>query len=108
MKRIFSKNTYNGYHIISYSDEPNHGIVFGKTLSKKDEYGFIADEDDIPRCPNSGKVSTMFRPWGEFIIVPTLCQRCIWCYGNPQGEFDCLLLTKDKKIRPEALVVGER
>ena len=51
MKRIFSKNTYNGYRIVTLSEEPNTGLLLGKPLTEKDEYGFLCDEDDIPKCP---------------------------------------------------------
>ena len=106
MKRIFSRNTYNGYHIVTLSDEPNTGLVLGNPLKEKDEHGFLLDEDDTPQCPHSGEVSSRFRPWGEFIIVPSLCQGCKWVYRTPDNNFDCLLLTKDKSIHPGALVRG--
>ena len=106
MKRIFSKNIYNGYRIITLSDEPGTGLLLGKPLSEKDEYGFLCDENDIPKCPNVHEVNVMGRPWGEFIIVPSLCQKCIWLYQTPGNEFDCLLITKDKRISPRALVRG--
>ncbi len=104
MRRLFSKNTYNGYHIVTLSEEPNTGLLLAKKTSEKDEFGFLADEDDIPKCPHVGEVSTMGRPWGEFIIVPSLCQRCIWVYQTPDNEFDCILCSKDKRIHPRALV----
>jgi len=106
VKRIFSKNIYNGYRIITLSDEPGTGLLLGKPLSEKDEYGFLCDENDIPKCPNVHEVNVMGRPWGEFIIVPSLCQKCIWLYQTPGNEFDCLLITKDKRISPRALVRG--
>jgi len=106
VKRIFSKNIYNGYHIITLSDEPGTGLMLGNPLSEKDEYGFLVDENDSPECPNRGQVNTMGRPWGEFIIVPSLCQKCQWAYQTPDNEFDCLLITKDKRISPRALVRG--
>lgn len=105
MRRIFSKNTYNGYRIVTLSEEPNTGLLLGKPLSEKDEYGFLCNEDDIPKCPHK-EVNVMGRPWGEFIIVPSLCQKCIWLYQTPDNEFNCLLTTKDKRIRPSALVRG--
>jgi len=106
MRRIFSKNTYNGYHIVALSDEPSTGLVLGRPSTEKDEYGFLVVEGDIPQCPNRGVVNTMGRPWGEFIIVPSLCQKCIWLYQTPDNEFNCLLMTKDKRIRPHSLVRG--
>jgi len=105
VKRIFSKKTYNGYHIVTLSDEPNTGLLLCKPLSEKDEYGFLADENDIPECPNRS-VNVMGRPWGEFIIVPSLCQKCQWLYQTPDNEFNCLFITKDKRITPRALVNG--
>jgi len=107
MRRIFSKNTYNGYHIVTLSDEPNTGLVLGKPLAEKDEFGFLCDEDDTPQCPNRS-VNTMGRPWGEFIIVPSLCQKCIWLYQTPDNDYNCLLITKDKRIKPSALVKGTK
>ncbi|MBA7550645.1 hypothetical protein ES705_43166 [subsurface metagenome] len=106
MKRIFSKDTYNGYHIVTLSDEPNTGLLLAKKSGEKDEYGFLANEEDIPRCPHSGEVSSRFRPWAEFILVPSLCQKCIWLYRTPHSEFNCILLTKDKRIITGALVNG--
>ena len=106
MKRIFSKNTYNGYRIVTLSDEPNTGLLLGKPLPEKDEYGFLCDENDIPKSPNVHEVNVMGRPWGEFIIVPSLCQKCIWLYQTPGNEYNCLLITKDKRITPRALVKG--
>jgi len=106
VKRIFSKNTYNGYRIVTLSDEPNTGLLLGKPLPEKDEYGFLCDENDIPKCPNVHEVNVMGRPWGEFIIVPSLCQKCIWLYQTPDNEYNCLLITKDKRITPRALVKG--
>jgi hypothetical protein len=105
MKRVFSKETYNGYHIVGWSGDPSP-VGFFKKLKEKDEYGFLADDTDQAKCPNRGQVNTMGRPWGEFIIVPSLCQKCPWVYQTPDNEFNCLLLTKDKKIRPSALVKG--
>lgn len=106
MRRLFSRNTYNGYHIVTLSDEPNTGLLLGKPLPEKDEYGFLLDEDDSPKCPNRGRVNTMGRPWGEFIIVPSLCQKCQWVYQTPQNDYNCILITKDKSIKPSALVRG--
>lgn len=106
MKRVFSKNTYNGYHIVTLTDEPNTGLLLGKPLTEKDEFGFLLDEGDVATCPHSGEVNTRGRPWGEFVIVPSLCQKCIWCYVTPRNDYNCLLLTKDKWIRPAALLRG--
>ena len=103
MKRIWSRKTYNGYHLVSLSGDPSPIGLFKKD-GGKDEYGFTADIDKRPRCPHP-EVSTMCRPWGEFIIVPSKCQRCIWLYQTPDNEYDCLFCTK-AKINPSALVTG--
>jgi len=111
IRRIFSRNTFNGYHIVSLSggEEGGGGLLLGKPTKEKDETGsYLVDEKDIPVCPNRGKINTMAHPWSEFIIVPTLCQRCIWLYQKPDSEYDCLLITKDKRIRSGALVNGTK
>jgi len=106
IKRIFSRQTYNGYHLVSFKGEGEDGPVgFFKKLSEKDEYGFMADDGDIPQCPNRGRVNSMGRPWGEFIYVPSLCQKCIWVYTTKNNEYNCLLLEKEK-INTSALVCG--
>lgn len=104
-RRIFSKQTFNGLHLVRWSNDPSPVGYFRK-LEEKDEYGFLADENSMAKCPNSSQVNTMGRPWGEFIIVPSLCQQCPWVYQTPDNEFDCLLKTKDRRIRPSALVRG--
>lgn len=110
IKRVFSKATFNGYHIISLKGEgeDGQGILLGKPTDEIDEENgcHLVDEDDIPQCPNKGKINTMGRPWGEFIIVPSLCQKCIWLYERPDSEFDCILCSKDKRIKSSALVNG--
>lgn len=65
MRRIFSKNSYNGYRIVTLSEEPNTGLLLGKPLPEKDEYGFLCDENDIPKCPNVHEVNVMGRPWAS-------------------------------------------
>lgn len=107
LRRVFSRQTYNGYHLVHLSgdgEDPTPIGLFKKT-EEKDEFGFLADEDDIPKCPHLGEVNIMGRPWGEFIIVPSLCQKCIWVYRTPANEYDCLLVSK-KRINPSALVRG--
>lgn len=111
IRRIFSKNTFNGYHIVSLSGEgeAGRGLLLGKPTKEKDETGcYLVDEEDIPVCPNRGKVNTLAHPWGEFIIVPSLCQRCIWLYQRPDSEYDCMLITKERRIKSEALVNGTK
>lgn len=107
IRRVFSRQTYNGYHIVNYSGdgEDPSPVGFFKKTGEKDEYGFLADVIDIPECPNRGQVNIMGRPWGEFIIVPSLCQKCIWVYQTPDNEFDCLLKTRER-ITPRALLRG--
>ncbi|GAI84467.1 unnamed protein product, partial [marine sediment metagenome] len=34
------------------------------------------------------------------------CQKCIWLYQKPDSEYDCMLITKERKIKSEALVNG--
>jgi len=107
IRRVFSRETYNGFYLVSLKGEgedPNPVGLFKKS-TEKDEHGFNITEDDQPKCPNAGKVNVMARPWGEFIIVPSLCQRCIWVYNTRDNDYDCLLKTKEK-IKPIALVNG--
>ena len=107
IRRVFSKQTYNGYHIVNLcgDGEDLSPIGFFKKAKEKDELGLLVDPFDIPTCPHSGEVNAMGRPWGEFIIVPSLCQKCIWVYTTSNSEYDCLLKTK-KKINPRAFVNG--
>jgi hypothetical protein len=107
IKRIFSKDTFNGYHLVSLKGEGEDGPVgFYKKLDTKDTYGFMANLEDIPKCPNAGMVNIMCRPWGTFVYVPSLCQRCQWLYMTKNAdEYDCLLKTK-AKIKLSALVRG--
>ena len=104
IKRVFSRETYNGYHLVSFKGEGEDGQVgFFKKTAERDEYGTVANTDDMPKCPHPGR--TMGRPWEPFLYVPSDCQKCIWLYHTPGNEFDCLLLTK-AKITPRALVRG--
>ena len=110
IKRVFSRQTFNGYHIVSLKGEgeDERGLLLGKKSSEIDEDNGcpLVDEDDIPECPNKGKVNPIARPWGEFIYTPSLCQKCIWLYQTPDSEYDCILLSKDKRIKSTALVNG--
>ena len=109
-RRVFSRNTYNGYHMVSLDgpeDDSDDVIGFWKKSEEKDEFGFMIDESDSPKC--EGEVPSMLkrtRPWEPFLYVPTACQKCIWLYHTPGNEFDCILLSKDKSIRPSALITG--
>lgn len=105
IKRIFSKDTFNGFHLVSLKGEGENGPVgFFHKLDTKDEYGFEADTKDMPKCPAPGY--SMGRPWGTFLYVPSTCQKCIWSYQTKNAdEYDCLLLTR-AKIRPSALIKG--
>jgi len=106
LKRIFSRETYNGYHLVTIKGEGgNSPIGFFKKSQGKDESGNLALENDFPLCPHAGKVNTIVRPWGEFIYVPSLCQRCKWLYSRPDSQYDCLLKTR-AHIRVNALVCG--
>ena len=112
IKRVFSRETFNGYHIVSLKGEgeDGRGLLLGKPSPEIDEETgcHLVDEDDIPTCPHRGEVNPMARPWGEFIIVPSLCQKCIWCYHTRDNEFDCILMSKDKTIKASALVCGNK
>lgn len=104
IKRVFSRETYNGYHLVSFKGEGEDGPVgFFKKTGEKDENGFMADPDDTPKCPSPGQ--SMGRPWEPWLYVPSDCQKCIWVYRTPDNEFDCLLLRKER-INPRALVKG--
>ncbi|MBA7547377.1 hypothetical protein ES705_39796 [subsurface metagenome] len=105
IRRVFSRQTYNGYHLVNYSgeDEDPSPIGFFKKDGGKDEYGFTANADDSPKCPSPGR--SMGRPWDNFLYVPSLCQKCIWLYHTSSNEYDCLFLTREK-INPRALVRG--
>ena len=98
IKRVFSRETFNGYHIISLKGEgeDESGLLLGKKTDEKDESGsYMVDSNDLPTCPHRGEVNTMARPWGEYIIVPSLCQKCIWLYRQPDSEYNCILITMD-------------
>lgn len=107
IRRIFSRETYNGYHLVSFKGEGEDGPVgFFKKLPTKDEYGFMADTEDMPQCPHPGH--GMGRPWDNFLYVPSDCQKCCWLYRTPQEmDYDCLLLNK-ANVSPNCLVKGER
>jgi len=107
IRRVFSRDTYNGYHIVSYrgdGEDPSPVGFFKKLPTNgKDEYGFQADPNDVPKCPNPGH--SMGRPWDNWLYVPSGCQKCPWVYRTSQNEFDCLLQTKER-INPRALLKG--
>lgn len=100
-ERTFSRQTYNGYHLVSLK----HGrdpIGFFKKSSERDEFGFkvVEDPKDRPQCPRPGRHG----PWGSWLYTPSACQKCPWIYRDPQtSDYDCLLGTK-KKINPACLV----
>lgn len=104
IKRVFSRETYNGYHLVSFKGEGEDGPVgFFKKTEEKDEFGFVADVEDIPKCPSPGYY--VGAPWDPWLYVPSGCQKCPWVYRTPNNESDCLLKTK-KGINPRALVNG--
>lgn len=106
INRVFSKETYNGYHLVNLSGEGEDPSPIGlfKKTRERDEHGFVADPDDHPKCPSPGH--SMGRPWDNFLYVPSDCQKCIWLYTTKRpGEYNCLLLTKEK-INPHALIRG--
>jgi len=107
MSRIFSKNTYNGFHMLSLSDEPNTVLLFGKKATTKDTEGFeVAEYVDPEKECRTDYMARRLRPWEPFIYVPSTCQRCRWLYRTPGNEFSCILFDKKKSIRPQALVNG--
>jgi len=107
MKRIFSKQTYNGYHMISLSDEPDKVLAFGKKGEGKDEEGTIVGDFLEPdKVCQTDSMARRLRPWEPWVYVPSTCQRCPWVYRTPGNEYSCLLFDRDKKISPRALVNG--
>ena len=105
MKRIFSKQIYNGYHMISLSDEPNTVLLFGKKGEGRDEQGNIVGEVLEPdKVCQASYMERRLRPWDPWIHVPSVCQKCNWVYRTPGSEYSCLLLDRDKRITPHALV----
>jgi len=105
IRRVFSRQTYNGYHIVNFSGEGEDSspIGFFKKTGEKDECGFMADPEDTPKCPSTGH--SMGRPWDNWLYVPSDCQKCIWVYRTPHNEYDCLLLTRER-INVRALQRG--
>ena len=106
IRRIFSRQTYNGYHrVMLKGDGENDCVGFFKKTDERDEDGQImADVNDIPKCPPPQAGG--FRPWGEWIIVPQACQKCKWVYQQPDSEFNCLLKSR-ANVKPTALVCGD-
>ena len=101
MKRRFSRETYNGYHLVTITGEDSP-LGFFKKSSKKDEFGNLAVVDDYPECPHPGKVK--FSPWDNWLYVPSNCQSCPWVYRIPTGsDYDCLLKTREK-VNPACLI----
>lgn len=106
MKRIFSRQTYNGYHLVGYTGEPP--LALAKKGEGKDECGTnVGDVLDMADVCRVDSMARRLRPWEPWLFVPSVCQRCEWVYRNPQGEYDCLLCTKAKGINPGALVNGK-
>lgn len=104
-KRIFSRLTYNGYHLLSFTDDPTP-VGFFKKSKDKDEFGSMVIEGDYPECPEPGKAR--FSPWDNWLYVPSVCQSCVWVYHEPvSSDYDCLLKTK-KKVNPACLVNGRQ
>lgn len=100
-KRVFSRETYNGYHLVTFEGDV---LGFFKKSSEKDEFGNLAVEGDFPKCPHPGR--GRFRPWDNWLYVPSDCQSCPWVYRIPTGsDYDCLLMTRDK-VNPACLVKG--
>ena len=106
---MFSRETYNGYYMISLSDEPSTVLLFGKKGAEKDEEGFVVtdvlESDKVCQCDYMAR---RIRPWEPWLYVPSACQKCPWVYRTPGNEYSCLLFDKDKKVRPSALVNGGR
>lgn len=102
-KRVFSKQTYNGYHLVHWSGtgDPTP-LGFCKKLKEKDECGFMADED-MPQCPSQGRMR--WAPWDNWLYVPSDCQGCIWVYRTRDNDYNCLLKTREH-INLHALIKG--
>ncbi|MBA7687778.1 hypothetical protein ES703_96251 [subsurface metagenome] len=105
IRRVFSRQTYNGYHLVHFSGEGSDPTPLGfvKKTSEKDECGFIADTDDMPQCQHPGQMR--WSPWDNWLYVPSDCQSCIWVYRTRDNNYDCLLKTREK-INPHALQRG--
>jgi hypothetical protein len=100
-KRVFSRETYNGYHLVSLGNDPDP-LGFFKKSKEKDEFGNKVVEDDLPKC--SYTLEFMFSPWDNWLYVPRDCQDCSWVYRIPiSAEFDCLLKTR-QKVNPACLI----
>ena len=107
LRRVFSKQTYNGYHLVSLrgaGEDPTPAGLFRKSGGRV-EFGPLPVEDDRPKCRHP-TVNKMGQPWGDFILVPVRCQKCIWVYNTPVNGFNCPLCTK-AKVNIKALIHGE-
>lgn len=102
IKRVFSRETYNGYHLVSLRGEGEDPSPIGlfKKSTKKDEHGFMITEDDQPKCPHPGRY---MGGWDNWLYVYSDCQKCPWVYHTRENTYACLLHTKEKII-PAALV----
>lgn len=104
-KRRFSRETYNGYHLVTITGDDSP-VGFFKKSREKDEFGNLAVEGDYPQCPHPGR--GRFTPWDNWLYVPTDCQSCPWVYRIPTGsDYDCLLKTR-QKVNPACLVNGDK
>jgi hypothetical protein len=104
IKRRFSRWEYNGYHLVSIVGEGANDMVgLFKKSKEKDEFGFLAVEEDSPRCPHSDRGAMRGSPWDNWLYVPSVCQSCPWVYRTPESNYDCLLKTREN-VHPGCLV----
>ncbi len=89
-RRVFSRKTFNGYHLVRWAGIPgdDEPIGFFKKLDSKDAYGFEADEN-IALCPKPGFYNG---PWADvYLYVSSICQKCIWLQQLPDTDYTCAL-----------------
>jgi len=101
IRRVFSKNTYNGYHLVSLRGEGEDPSPIGlfKKSTEKDEHGFLVLEDQ-PKCPHPGRY---LGGWDNWLYVYSDCQKCPWVYRTGDSHYKCLLHSKER-IVPGALI----
>ncbi len=102
-RRQYSRETYNGYHLVTVTGDDSP-LGFFKKSKEKDEFGNLPVEDDRPHCPHPWE--GRFGPWDNWLYVPTGCQSCPWVYRILTGsDYDCLLKTR-QKVSPASLIKG--